>query len=177
MHPSLTGTALFRGVDTDDVAKVVSRMGSSHCRAGEVIFGQGDPGRLLYILLEGNVKIGCSADDGRQNLFSILGPSEMFGELSLLDPGPRMSSATALTDGWVATMGTATCCGSGCGRARRPRTRCCGYWPAEIARLVGSSRETVNKVLGAFAHRGWIRLHGKGFVIAEAERLSQRAHA
>ena len=43
---------------------------------------------------------------------------------------------------------------------------------AEIARLVDSSRETANKVPGDFAHRGWIRLHGKGFVIAAAERPS-----
>jgi CRP/FNR family transcriptional regulator, cyclic AMP receptor protein len=44
------------------------------------------------------VKVGCPSADGRENLFSILGPSDMFGEMSVLDPGPRMSTATALTN-------------------------------------------------------------------------------
>jgi CRP/FNR family transcriptional regulator len=45
----------------------------------------------------------------------------------------------------------------------------------EIAQLVGSSRETVNKVLGEFANRGWIKLSGKGLLIADTERLMRRA--
>ncbi|WP_298087561.1 Crp/Fnr family transcriptional regulator, partial [uncultured Corynebacterium sp.] len=45
----------------------------------------------------------------------------------------------------------------------------------EIAQLVGASRETVNKALAEFAHRGWIRLEGKSVVITDAERLARRA--
>ena len=45
----------------------------------------------------------------------------------------------------------------------------------EIAQLVGASRETVNKALAEFAHRGWIRLEGKTVVICNSERLARRA--
>ena len=45
----------------------------------------------------------------------------------------------------------------------------------EIAQLVGASRETVNKALAEFAHRGWIRLEGKTVVICDSERLARRA--
>ena len=45
----------------------------------------------------------------------------------------------------------------------------------EIAQLVGASRETVNKALAEFAHRGWIRLEGKSVVICDTERLARRA--
>ena len=38
----------------------------------------------------------------------------------------------------------------------------------EIAQLVGASRETVNKALADFAHRGWIRLEGKSVLISTA---------
>ena len=44
----------------------------------------------------------------------------------------------------------------------------------EIAQLIGSSRETVNKALGSFANRGWIRIDGNSVVIREPERLAQR---
>ena len=45
----------------------------------------------------------------------------------------------------------------------------------EIAQLVGASRETVNKALAEFAHRGWIRLEGKSVLISDTERLAKRA--
>lgn len=45
----------------------------------------------------------------------------------------------------------------------------------ELAHLVGSSRETVNKALSNFSHRGWIRLEGKSVVINESEHLARRA--
>jgi CRP/FNR family transcriptional regulator, cyclic AMP receptor protein len=43
----------------------------------------------------------------------------------------------------------------------------------EIAQLVGASRETVNKALADFAHRGWITLEGKSVLISNCERLRE----
>ncbi len=45
----------------------------------------------------------------------------------------------------------------------------------ELAQLVGASRETVNKALADFVHRGWLRLEGKTVVILDHERLARRA--
>jgi CRP/FNR family cyclic AMP-dependent transcriptional regulator len=45
----------------------------------------------------------------------------------------------------------------------------------ELAQLVGASRETVNKALADFAHRGWLRLEGKSVVILDRDRLIRRA--
>lgn len=45
----------------------------------------------------------------------------------------------------------------------------------EIAHLIGSSRETVNKTLANFIHRGWIQVDGKSVLILEPERLARRA--
>ncbi|GAA0241173.1 Crp/Fnr family transcriptional regulator [Cryptosporangium japonicum] len=45
----------------------------------------------------------------------------------------------------------------------------------ELAQLVGSSRETVNKALSGFATRGWIRLEGRAIVLLDRDRLVQRA--
>jgi CRP-like cAMP-binding protein len=45
----------------------------------------------------------------------------------------------------------------------------------EIAQYVGASRETVNKALADFAHRGWLRLEGKSVLILDPERLARRA--
>ena len=45
----------------------------------------------------------------------------------------------------------------------------------ELAQLVGATRESVNKALADFAHRGWIQLDGKSFLIRDSERLTMRA--
>lgn len=44
----------------------------------------------------------------------------------------------------------------------------------EMAQLVGSSRETVNKALADFAHRGWLRLEGRSVLILDPEHLARR---
>ncbi|MDD7385215.1 MAG: Crp/Fnr family transcriptional regulator [Actinomycetaceae bacterium] len=46
----------------------------------------------------------------------------------------------------------------------------------ELARLVGASRETVNKSLANFVNRGWIRLEGRAVLLIDLQRLQMRAH-
>ena len=50
------------------------------------------------------MKLARHAPDGRENLLSVMGPSDMFGELSIFDPGPRTSSAVCVTEVQAATM-------------------------------------------------------------------------
>jgi CRP/FNR family transcriptional regulator len=56
------------------------------------------------VVLDGKLKLTRAAADGRENLLSVLGPGEMFGELSLFDPRPRTSSASAVTDATLAAL-------------------------------------------------------------------------
>ncbi|GAA2770332.1 Crp/Fnr family transcriptional regulator [Mycolicibacterium pallens] len=224
MHPNLAGAALFRGVDPRDVAELCDSLDRRYFNTGDFIFEQGEPGDLLYIIVTGKVKIGSSAEDGRENLFHILGPSDMFGELAMLDPGPRISSARALTDVAVVTMDrellrewiaprpevaeqlmrvlarrlrrmttsrTDLVFTDAPGRVAKLLLRLAQRFGVqrdgsvlvnhdltqdEIAQLVGSSRETVNKVLSDFTNRGWIELRCKGLLISDTERLARRAH-
>jgi CRP/FNR family cyclic AMP-dependent transcriptional regulator len=68
------------------------------------VFSEGELGDTLYIVLAGTVKIGRGAANGRENLLSLMGPSDMFGELSLFDPGPRTATATVVTDTHLALL-------------------------------------------------------------------------
>jgi CRP-like cAMP-binding protein len=72
---------------------------------GATLFSEGDEGDHLFVILEGKLKLGTTSGDGRENLLSVLGPGEMFGELSLFDPGPRTSTATAITDVRLLSLG------------------------------------------------------------------------
>ncbi len=98
MDEVLARSGIFQGVDSDAAESLVKDMETIEVRKGEVIFNEGEPGDSLYIVLSGKIKLGRRAADGRQNLVAIMGPSDMVGELSLFDPGPRTATATAVTD-------------------------------------------------------------------------------
>jgi CRP-like cAMP-binding protein len=98
MDQPVTGAAIFRRLEPDVVAAAAQRLLPADYRPGQLIFAEGEPGDRLYIIASGKVKIACRAPDGRQKVQAVLGPSEMFGELAVFDPGPRASTATAITE-------------------------------------------------------------------------------
>ncbi|MBO0870831.1 MAG: Crp/Fnr family transcriptional regulator [Micromonosporaceae bacterium] len=98
MDEVLARSGIFQGVDPEAAEALAKDLETLEIRKGEVLFNEGDLGDSLYIILSGKMKLGRRAADGRQNLVSIMGPSDMVGELSLFDPGPRTATATALTD-------------------------------------------------------------------------------
>ncbi|GAB7191722.1 Crp/Fnr family transcriptional regulator [Kineococcus sp. NUM-3379] len=89
---------LFAALDDEAAAELLSSMETVHLDRGQVLFSEGEPGHRVYVIREGKIKLGRSAPDGRENLLAIMGPGEMFGELSLFDPGPRTSSARAVAE-------------------------------------------------------------------------------
>ena len=89
---------LFAALDDDAALALRSSMVRAEVPRGQVLFHEGDPGDRLYVIVEGKIKLGRASGDGRENLLAILGPGEMFGELSVFDPGPRNATATAVAD-------------------------------------------------------------------------------
>jgi CRP/FNR family transcriptional regulator, cyclic AMP receptor protein len=67
------------------------------------IYAEGDTADRLYIVVSGAVKLSHTTSFGCMVL-TIVGPREVFGALSLFDPGPRMASATALTEVWAVAI-------------------------------------------------------------------------
>jgi CRP-like cAMP-binding protein len=92
---------LFAGIDREAAQALLTTMTSIGLSRGQSLFHEGDPGDRLYVIRTGKVKLGRRSPDGRENLLSVLGPGEMFGELSLFDPGPRTATATAVADARV----------------------------------------------------------------------------
>ncbi|MDY5785432.1 CRP-like cAMP-activated global transcriptional regulator GlxR [Corynebacterium sp.] len=104
----LARAGIFQGVNADAVTALISEMEAVRFPRGTTIFDEGEPGDRLYIITEGKVKLARHAPDGRENLLSVMGPSDMFGELSIFDPGPRTSSAVCVTEVTAATMNSET---------------------------------------------------------------------
>src|ERR1700678_2899694 len=95
---------LFDALDDDGARTLRRQMAEVKLARGERLFMEGDDGDRLYVVLDGKMKLTRAAADGRENLVSVIGPGEMFGELSLFDPRPRTSTASAVTDATLAAL-------------------------------------------------------------------------
>lgn len=91
-------TALFGSLSQADRVLVAEQMRKSAFKASKTIFSRGDPGRELYLLVEGRVRLSVFSTDGRALSFKIAGAGEIFGEVAVLDGGVRSADAIALTD-------------------------------------------------------------------------------
>jgi CRP-like cAMP-binding protein len=94
----LRSAPLFRELDDEAASALRASMAEVRLARGDVLFREGDTGDRVYVVIDGKVKLGRTSSDGRENLLAILGPGQMFGELSLFDPGPRSATVTAVTD-------------------------------------------------------------------------------
>jgi CRP/FNR family cyclic AMP-dependent transcriptional regulator len=97
-HDVVRKAPLFAALDDETADSLIASMTPQHMERGDVLFREGDSGDRLYVIGEGKIKLGRSSPDGRENLLAILGPGEMFGELSLFDPGARTATATAVAE-------------------------------------------------------------------------------
>ena len=104
-HDVVRRAPLFAALDEQTAESLISTMSPSRLERGDVLFHEGDQGDRLYVIGEGKIKLGRTSSDGRENLLAILGPGEMFGELSLFDPGPRTATATVVADAVVLELG------------------------------------------------------------------------
>jgi len=216
-------------------------------RRGHVFFSGGDEPTDLYILVEGKVKLTRRArrqpaplppirgkvtvkelrrraqpPPVRESVLWLMGPGEMFGELSLFDTGHRSTSATAATDGvTLRTPGPVmrdlidthhdvaqAMLRQMASRLRRSDDQTAGLLlsdlpgrlahlllslaerfgertprgivvqhdltQSEMAQIVGSSRESVNKALSEFEQRGLIQVEVGTVVIRDPRRLNAR---
>lgn len=101
MDENLRAAPLFKALDDETARTLRKSMVSQKLGKGQTLFKEGHPGDRLYLVVSGKMKLSHSSGDGRESVFMVLGPGEMFGELSLFDPGPRTSTAIAVTDAEV----------------------------------------------------------------------------
>jgi uncharacterized membrane protein len=94
----LADLELFEHVIEEDRASLAEFIDLHQLAAGETLFKAGEPGESLYIVHEGEIELYIKDTAGQKILLAIAGRGEVFGELALLDRGPRTATAMALAD-------------------------------------------------------------------------------
>jgi CRP-like cAMP-binding protein len=85
---------IFGGMAEAPLRKVLELMDVRSLPAGAVVCAEGEPGRELFVLREGEAQVRKRTDEG-YTLLATLGAGDCFGEMSLIDIQPR--SATVVT--------------------------------------------------------------------------------
>jgi len=104
----LAQNRLFEGIQSDLLDEIAADVRVVQLRAGEIIFREGDPADLIYLVGEGSVKISKAGRGGQQETFEFIPQGSFFGELALLDGEPRSVRATAAESTLLGTVDEST---------------------------------------------------------------------
>jgi CRP/FNR family cyclic AMP-dependent transcriptional regulator len=90
---SLKGVPLFAGVGDKELKRLANVMRESRFNEGEVITTEGRSGIGFFLIEDGNASVSLHGE-----IIRTLGPGDHFGEIALIDEGPRSATVTASTD-------------------------------------------------------------------------------
>ena len=83
----------------DDTLEQISHLGAQKSYPKDsLIVSENETGSALYIIIEGKVKISRRSSDGKEVILSILGDSDFFGEMSVIDGQSRSANVVAMDD-------------------------------------------------------------------------------
>jgi len=92
----LARAGIFAGLTPKEMATVERHLRRTEIDKGRTIFAQGESGSDLFIITSGTASAYLHQDRGADIRLTTFAPGTVFGELAILDPGPR--SATVIAD-------------------------------------------------------------------------------
>jgi CRP/FNR family transcriptional regulator, cyclic AMP receptor protein len=219
----LGGTRLFGELNPATLSSLAQRAIERSYKKGQLLVYQGDPGDSVFVIIDGLVKVMVTSEEGEEMVLVTLRPADTFGELSLVDGGPRSASAEAveptrvliitrtillelldehpsLTDTLLRSLGSLV---------RRLTEQAAdlvfldihgrmakllvtlaedrgkqtgdgivldlNLTQADLAAMVGGSRQSVNQTLRSFESRGYLEIEGRAIKLRKLEELRRRA--
>jgi CRP-like cAMP-binding protein len=100
----LKNVSFFAGLSEQELDSLAQCLARRTFARGVIIFHKDSPGRTLYIIESGKVRIFVLSESGREISVNIYGPGDVFGELALLDGLPRSAGAMVVERATVLTL-------------------------------------------------------------------------
>jgi len=94
----LRRTPLFASLTENEIEALAGKVSKKHLQRGELLFGEGDPCKGLYIVASGRIRIFKLSAAGREQVLAIEGPGSSFAELPVFDGGTYPAAASASED-------------------------------------------------------------------------------
>ena len=93
---SLSRVPLFKRLTPEELEQLAAEVDQVKFAADEIVFNEQDKGDALYVVESGSVRIWVLDEDVKPVTLAELKPGEFFGELAVLDRGPRSTNATTV---------------------------------------------------------------------------------
>ncbi len=100
----LADVPMFQLLDEQEKSTLAELLESRHYDRGEAIFAFGDTGDEMHIVRAGKVQVYVESTEGDKIVLGEFEAGDVFGEISLLDGGPRTANATVIEDAEVLTL-------------------------------------------------------------------------
>jgi CRP/FNR family transcriptional regulator, cyclic AMP receptor protein len=92
---ALARSEVFAGLGADDLDRLASECRVHRFATGEQVFARGDRGGGMFLVGQGSVALSVTSAEGREVLLALVEPPRTFGEMAVIDGGPRVATATA----------------------------------------------------------------------------------
>jgi len=102
---TLTRVPIFSGLTESELKFLTERVVTRRYSEGELVFGEGEPCKGLYVVESGQVRIFKTSSGGREQVLSIDGPGSSIAELPIFDGGVYPASAMAIEDSVLLLVG------------------------------------------------------------------------
>ena len=96
---------VLAGLEPADLARFLAACRPLSLATGERVFAEGDDGDELFVVRTGRIRLEKAIAKGVARTVAHLGPGGLFGELAMVDAGPRSASAVAVEDTEVVALG------------------------------------------------------------------------
>jgi uncharacterized membrane protein len=100
----LANIRMFEHLNEDDRVALAAVVDELKVSEGHTLFQAGDPGDSLFIVRVGQIELFIKDTAGQKIVLTTAEPGDMFGELAMLDEGPRTATALALVDSEVLVL-------------------------------------------------------------------------
>jgi len=95
---ALAETALFRGVQPEELSRLAALLREKSFPAATRVIAAEEPGEAVYVILKGSVKVNTIRPDGTEVIVAVLGRGEVVGEMILADNLGRSADVVTLEE-------------------------------------------------------------------------------
>jgi CRP/FNR family cyclic AMP-dependent transcriptional regulator len=98
-HAYIRNHSFFKGLDERIINEIAARAVTRNLKKNTVVFRKGDAGTTFYIVSAGAVRVSAPSEQGKDAVFNLIVPGEIFGEIAFLDGGQRTADAVMAEGG------------------------------------------------------------------------------
>src|SRR5688572_8991460 len=96
--------SLLADLGPEALARLAEKVEMREVRRRDVVYLPGDPGTAVYFVNGGRIKVSKVTRDGKALTLNYCGPGEIFGEVCMVDGGPRGEMAESIENSMITQL-------------------------------------------------------------------------